>query len=199
MDSTPKIVSCVQNAATRANLIPPTEEAVQNIIGLSLHKALHRLFENDDQQFLDHLVDLYRDEYLLSNPTPSPLFTGSVDLLESLTSSQYLLAVATGKMRRGLDRMWQDTNTGHYFHASCCADEAESKPHPDMLLKILGQLDIAVDEAVMIGDTEHDMAMAESIDMARIGVTYGAQPMDKLVKHNPTAIVENINELRALL
>ena len=199
MDSTPKIVSCVQNAATRANLLPPATEAIQNIIGLSLEIALHRLFKNDDPAFIEQIISLYRDEYLYSNTTPSPLFSGSRLLLNTLKAEQRLLAVATGKMRRGLDRIWQDTDTAHYFHTSCCADEAESKPHPDMLLKILSQLNIEVNEAVMIGDTEHDMGMAQSINMPRIGVTYGAQPKEKLLKHQPLVIVDSVNDLHQWL
>ncbi|MFC6440034.1 HAD family hydrolase [Bowmanella sp. JS7-9] len=199
MDSTPRIVSCVQNAARRAGLPVPQDEAVNNIIGLSLRPALGRLFQSDDPARVEQLVDLYRDEYLYRNPTPSPLFSAALPLLTALKKQGRLLAVATGKARPGLDRVMQETQTGHYFHITRCADEARSKPHPQMLEQIIEHLQIRVDEAVMIGDTEHDMGMAAAIGMPRIGVTYGAQPAHKLEPHKPLAIIDDLQDLMAVL
>ncbi len=72
------------------------------------------------------------------------------------------LAVATGKSRRGLDRVFRESGSGAWFHASRTADETRSKPHPQMLEELLGELGVAAEEAVMIGDTEYDMEMARA-------------------------------------
>ncbi|WP_416308413.1 HAD family hydrolase [Neptunicella sp. SCSIO 80796] len=195
MDSTPKIVSSVQNAALRAGLTKPSDEQVNDIIGLSLRIGLDRIFALGNSPVMEQLVDLYRDEYLFSNQTPSPMFDGSLGLLDTLQQRQQIMAVATGKLRRGLDEVWQVTGAKHYFASSRCADEAESKPSPDMLLQLLSELGIDSQDAVMIGDTEHDMKMAEAIDMPRIGVSYGAQPPEKLHKHRPLTIVDRVDDL----
>lgn len=195
MNSTPKIVSSLQNAALRAGLNKPSDEQANNIIGLSLRIGLDRIFGLGDSPLMDQLVDLYRDEYLFTNQTPSPMFDGSLALLDILKQRKQMMAVATGKLRRGLDEVWQTTDAAHYFASSRCADEAESKPSPDMLIQLLDELNVNKHEAVMIGDTEHDMKMAEAIDMPRIGVSYGAQPREKLAKHQPLTIVNRVDEL----
>ena len=109
------------------------------------------------------------------------------------------MAVATGKARRGLSRAWQQTNTGHYFTTSRCADDAESKPSPDMLLQILDELDIQASDAVMIGDTTYDMQMAKTIGMDRIGVSYGVHAQVHLEALQPKAVVHSVSELQPLL
>ena len=109
------------------------------------------------------------------------------------------LAVATGKARRGLDRAWKQTDTGSFFSASRTADEAESKPSPDMLLQLIDELAIPASDAVMIGDTTYDMQMAKSIGMDRIGVSYGVHAQVHLEALQPKVIVHSIKELQHYL
>ncbi len=192
MDSTPKIVSCMKTAASKAGLPVPATQAVNDIIGISLRPAIARLFNLDCEKTTEAVVDIYRDEYLYHDKTPSPLFAGSLQLLQQLKQKGYQLAVATGKARPGLDRAMQETNTLDYFVTTRCADEAKSKPHPLMLEQITRSLGVQSEECVMIGDTEHDLAMAAAINMPGIGVSYGAQPPHKLTPHKPKAIVDNV-------
>jgi len=53
--------------------------------------------------------------------------------LAHLAERGYLLAVATGKSRQGLDRSLAESGLDGMFHASRCADEGFPKPHPEML------------------------------------------------------------------
>lgn len=195
MNSTPRIVSSLQQAAARTDLSVPSDEDSNNIIGLSLRIGIKRLFENISSQQEETFIEHYRDEYLFNNQTPAPLFDNTLKVLNKLKENQQMMAVATGKLRRGLVDSWSKTNTADYFSASRCADEAESKPSPDMLKQLLKHFGLKAEQAVMIGDTEHDMKMAEVIGMPRIGVTYGAQPLAKLTAHHPTAIVNEVGEL----
>jgi phosphoglycolate phosphatase len=137
---------------------------------------------------------IYKSVFVSYDQTPCPLFLGTEQLLENLTD-KYRLAVATGKARRGLERAWQQTQTKSYFVDSCCADEAESKPSPDMLLQILERQKLAPEECLMVGDTSYDMQMAQSINMPRIGVSYGVHSIGQLNQHNPVAIIDSPIEL----
>ncbi|MNH10567.1 Pyrophosphatase PpaX [compost metagenome] len=109
------------------------------------------------------------------------------------------LAVATGKSRRGLDRVLDETGLRPLFAATRGADEANSKPDPLMLTQILAELGLVPGQAVMIGDSIHDMAMAEALAMPRIGVTWGVHDRDRLQAHEPVAVVDTMDELRLLL
>jgi phosphoglycolate phosphatase len=127
------------------------------------------------------------------------LFDGVMPLLTQLSEQGALLAVATGKSRLGLNRVLAQTGLGDYFVATRCADETASKPHPLMLHELLAHTGIALDDAVMIGDTSYDMEMAQQIAMPRIGVSYGVHSVDVLQSYQPLAIVDSIYQLQEFL
>jgi len=199
MDSADKIVSCMQMAAKQCNMPIPTPEEVGHIIGISLKPAIKQLFSISDDEKADNLVAAYKDAFVSKDVTPCPLFSGTEAMLSRLKSANCTLAVATGKARRGLDRAWKQTGTGHYFSASRTADEAESKPSSDMLLQLLDELNMNISDAVMIGDTTYDMQMAKTIGMDRIGVSYGVHAQVHLEALQPIALVHSIKELEQAL
>lgn len=199
MDSGARIVSAMQTAAQRAGLLVPSDEAVKDIIGISLLPAMQILFGDMDTETEQALLTFYKQEYVERDLTPTPMFEGALSLLSALREDQRLLAVATGKARRGLRRVWQETATEHFFHTSRCGDEAESKPSADMLRQILQELHIQPSQAVMVGDTVYDMQMAEQLGMDRIAVSYGVHDRARLLTHQPVAMVDSLKELQAYL
>lgn len=199
MDSAAKIINCMQLAAKACDVPIPSADEVGHIIGISLKPAIKQLFNIDDDHLAERIVSAYKEAFVDQDATPSPLFDGVESVLEALKQQGCVLAVATGKARRGLDRAWAQTDTGRFFSASRCADDAQSKPSPDMLLQLLDELDIAVSDAVMIGDTTYDMQMAEAIDMDRVGVSYGVHAQIHLERHSPKSIVHSIDELATFL
>ncbi|GLX76754.1 haloacid dehalogenase [Thalassotalea insulae] len=199
MDSVARIVSSMQSAAKDLALEIPSAEQVREIIGLSLPKAAEILFPKLTAAIGESLHQRYKVQYKALDTTPTPLFDNAINLLEQLRQQDKLLAVATGKGRDGLERVWQMTDTKHYFHSSRCGYECQSKPHPEMLEQILAELNVRPEEAVMIGDTRHDMAMAKNANVDRIGVTYGVDDKITLAQYQPKAIVDSLFELQDLL
>jgi len=199
MDSAGKIINCMQIAAKHCSFPVPTAEEVGHIIGISLKPAIKQLFSIQDDASAERLVHAYREAFITHDTTPSPLFDGVEVMLDELTARGAILAVATGKARRGLARAWSQTGTGKYFRTSRCADDAKSKPSPDMLLQIINELNIDIADAIMVGDTTYDMQMAKSIGMARVGVSYGVHAQTHLEALKPKAIVHSISELQRFL
>ncbi|MBO1518789.1 HAD family hydrolase [Oceanisphaera pacifica] len=196
MDSVARIVSSMEAAARDCQLTVPTAAAVRDIIGLSLYKAFPILFGHLNEQETAALVAAYRRHYMELNTTPTPLFAGAEELIKSLHQAGYLLAVATGKYRVGLDAVLASTQLGGYFHATRGADQALSKPNPLMLEQILAELKLTPADAVMVGDSSYDLAMAQAIGMDRIGVTYGVHDAATLCQHTPIALIDDVRELK---
>ncbi len=199
MDSVGKIVNSVRIAAERLTLPVPTEHAAKQIIGLSLEPAFKTLFPDSTAAERELLSEHYKDVYSNVDKTPTPLFDGAELVFSTLRQRGYQLAVATGKARRGLDRMFAETKTGHHFVTSRCSDEAQSKPHPQMLQHILSELQLVPAQAVMIGDSRYDLMMAHSIEMPRIGVTHGVHGHAEFAPFNPYAVVDNLKALLDIL
>src|SRR5690606_33428084 len=127
--------------------------------------------------------------YVTGDINPSPFFAGARELLQQLHLSGALLSVATGKSRKGLDRIMRAHQVEPLFHSSRCADETRSKPEPDMLLEILDHHGLQPAQAVMIGDTGFDLEMAQRAGVASVGVTWGAHDIKRLQCHNPKICV----------
>ncbi len=199
MDSEEKIVRCFSAAATDVGLHDPGRDAVRNIIGLGLPEAMQALYPGLAATKQDQLVERYREHFLHRDRTAMPLFPGVAEGLAALVGQGYLLAVATGKARRGLDRVLEQTNTARYFTVTRCVDEACSKPHPRMLADILARTGVAADDAIMVGDTVYDMQMAASAGVAALAVSYGVHEKERLLRENPLACLDSFAAVRAWL
>lgn len=198
MDSAAAIVASVQAACADLGLEIPGDSASRYIIGLGLTDALRHLVPSLPPGRYGELVDRYRHHYL-ARDAELTLFTGAGELVRRLHGNGTLLAVATGKSRRGLERAFAATGLGAYFHASRCADETRSKPHPAMLLEIVDQLGAESARTLMIGDTVHDLDMARGAGVAAVAVTYGAHTRDALEAASPRACAASVAELTAWL
>ena len=198
MDSPGVIVSSIQNACVDIGLAAPSEKACRHIIGLGLQEALMQLLPELPEQDYPRLVDRYRHHYLAQD-ADIPLFQGAEQLVKDLHGAGYLLGVATGKSRVGLDRVLQHTGLGGYFHATRCADECFSKPHPEMLERIMDELGMTRSRTLMIGDTSHDLQMASNAGVASLAVSFGAHTRDDLLAHGPLACLDTIGELEQWL
>jgi phosphoglycolate phosphatase len=199
MDSEAKIVRCVQAAAADIGIPDPGSGAIRNIIGLGLREAMCTLFPNETDARRADLTDRYRVHFLERDETAMPLFPGVADGLHELAARGYLLAVATGKSRRGLDRVLDETGTRHLFTVSRCADEAYSKPHPQMLEEILDYTGRTAAQSLMVGDTEYDMQMARNARVAGLGVSYGVHARERLLDNGALAVADSFPEVCAWL
>lgn len=195
IDSTGHIIGAMQTAAQELRLPELSDAEVQNIIGLGLPEAILALYPELDEAARHELKLGYARHYLALNEQPPELFPGVANTLEHLKQAGHLLAVATGKSRRGLQRVLGQLDMLEFFHATRCADETRSKPHPQMLHELLAELAMPLHRAVMIGDTEYDMAMAQEIGMARIGVDYGAHAAGRLQRYAPEMILSDFAQL----
>lgn len=180
-DSTAKIIKAMQLAAQDLGWEPLPDMPIRNIIGLGLPEAISTLYPEVPLHDHERLREAYAHNFLaLDQANPSLLFPFVNDTLIHLKDQGHRLAIATGKGRKGLDRILRAMDLHDFFDATRCADETASKPHPLMLEQLLVEFGTTVEEAVMVGDTEYDMEMARVIAMPRIGVSYGAHHVDRL-------------------
>jgi phosphoglycolate phosphatase len=199
MDSVAKIVACTQAAARDLGLNVPEYDEAKQIIGLGLHEAMARLFNITAEDQVQTVAAQYRHHFLGDEPTPEVMFDGAEQLLRELESQGYLMAVATGKSRRGLDHVLDKTGLHDLFHITRCADETFSKPHPQMLFDIMDFVGVDANQALMIGDTEYDMQMAGNAGADALGVTYGVHGRQYLLENGALDCIDEISHLRGWL
>jgi len=198
MDSTALIVAAIQAACRDVGVPEPDRERAAYVIGLSLAGAMAAIAPELDQASQTRLAERYRYHFLARDHELT-LFEGARALLDELHEQGYLLAVATGKARQGLNRVLGSSGLGALFHATRCADESFSKPHPAMLLELMDELQVVPERTVMIGDTTHDLLMARNAGVVSLAMTYGAHPLAELQTEAPLAVHHSVAELREWL
>jgi phosphoglycolate phosphatase len=116
-------------------------------------------------------------------------------MLQALKARNHLLAVATGKNRRGLDDALAHSQLHGMLDATRTADETAGKPHPLMLQQLMAQLGVPPERTLMIGDTTHDLMLARNAGTARVGVSFGAHDHEAFAEHSPLFVAHSTDEL----
>lgn len=192
MDSIARIVFSMQSAARDIAWGELEEQAVRNIIGLGLPEAIDELCPGISPTQAEQLKQRYAWYFVEGSEVALNWYPGVEDGLARLASTQGMrLAVATGKSRKGLDRAFREHGIEHLFAASRTADETRSKPHPQMLAELLKELAVPAWRAVMVGDTEYDMAMARTLGMDGIAVGYGVHARERLLAYRPVVVADD--------
>ncbi|MDY6456486.1 HAD-IA family hydrolase [Acinetobacter faecalis] len=195
-DSVGQIVKSLKFAAEQFNQ-PLTDEEAKSIIGLGLPEVAQVLFPKVPELH-EQLLKCYGDHYV-EHSKGDVWFDGVAKMLQELQDLGVQLAVATGKSRKGLDRVLAQTQSTHLFRATRAASETKSKPDPLMLAEILAETEVNAESAIMVGDTSYDLEMAKNIAMPRVGVTYGVHTSEVLNLYSPLCVVQNVEELHAFL
>ena len=198
-DSIGRIVVAMGEAAVLAGRPVRDDLAIKGIIGLGLPEAIRTLYPDITTNDLIDFRQHYADCYMAMDVEPSKLFDGVLESLEAFRTEGYHLAVATGKARRGLDRVLKAHGWLDYFDATRAADETASKPDPLMLNEIMAHCAVPPARSLMVGDASFDLMMARNAGMDSVAVGYGAQALDSLRQYEPRLAIEHFSELRTWL
>ena len=190
-DSTQIITRCIQAAVKDVGGTVPTDEAAGYVIGLGLVQALAHAAPDVPPDKYPLLGERYRYHYQLHAHDLS-LFDGVLPLLVALKARGYLLAVATGKSRQGLDEVLQTVQLKSVFDASRTADKTAGKPDPKMLFELMAELGCAPDRTLMVGDTTHDLQMALNAGCPSLGVSYGAHEPSAFATLKPLHVAHSV-------
>ena len=193
-DSTAIIVRCIQAAVRDVGGTVPTDKEAAYVIGMGLMQALAHAAPDVPPERYPELGNRYRFHYVQHQDDLS-LFDGVLPLLNDLRERGHLLAVATGKSRRGLDEALHTVQLRGMFAGSRTADQTAGKPHPLMLQELMAEFDVPPERLLMIGDTTHDLQMAVNAGCASVGVSYGAHEPDVFHALNPLQVVHSVREL----
>ena len=193
-DSTAIITRSIQAAVVDVGGARPSDQDASYVIGMGLMQALAHAAPDVPASQYPLLGERYRFHYAQSMDDIT-LFNGVLELLAGLKKRNHLLAVATGKSRRGLDDALQAVELKGLFHASRTADQTAGKPDPLMLHELMEELNVPPERTLMIGDTTHDLLMAQNAGCASVGVSYGAHASASFAEFNPLYIAHSVAEL----
>ncbi len=198
MDSIATIVACTRVALHDLGVEQP-EATIRRAIGMGLRESMEIFLPGAGEEMTARLVERYRHHWLATYKDDVVPFAGVPEALAALAERGYFLAVATSKGRKGLDRELAKTGIGRLLHGSRTVDEAPAKPHPQMLLDLMAELDVGAARTLMIGDTTFDLEMARNAGTGGIGVLSGSHTAEELRSAAPLATLPGVGDLQAWL
>jgi phosphoglycolate phosphatase len=203
VDSQGDIVAAMVKAFAAVDAPLPERRTLLSIVGLSLDVAMPVLAPDLTTAAHGRMVEAYKTAYMdlraqVGVVQSSPLYDGALDVLRALHAvPDILLGIATGKSRRGLDKLIEGHGLDGLFMTQQVADFHPSKPHPSMILQAMADAGVHAQDTVMIGDTSFDMDMAAAAGVRGIGVSWGYHPREKLL-HAPH-VIDTYADLMPLL
>lgn len=197
-DSTAIITRSIQLAVADVGGTVPSDQQASYVIGLGLMQALAHAAPDVPKDKYPELGERYKFHYMRHQHDIS-LFAGVLPMLAELRAHGYLLAVATGKSRRGLDDVLRSVELREVFHATRTADETAGKPHPRMLHELMAELGVEAPRVLMVGDTTHDLQLALNAGCASVGVSYGAHEPAAFEGLKPLFVAHSVAQLRQWL
>jgi phosphoglycolate phosphatase len=202
VDSRAILKHTADEAFTALGLTPPTYDELRQIVGLSLYEGLAQLAPNLTPEQVEGLVAHNKLTFQTLHQDPDfiePLYDGAASLLERLKAEGWRIAMATGKSRRGVNTIVAMHRWADLFDSTHCADDGPGKPHPAMLIEAMRKLDARPEDTVMIGDTAHDIRMAQAAGVRAVGVSWGFHTRAELEACRPDLIADTFAELAAEL
>lgn len=197
VDSQYRIIACMNTAFQAFGLHLPAAADVRAVVGLSLEEAIARLLP-PESELVAPLAAVYRRAFLSlreSSPEPEPLYDGAAEAIRRLDAAGFLLGIATGKSRRGLDAVLAAHGLSSHFVTLQTADLHPGKPDPAMLRQAMAEAGAEGMSTVMVGDTTFDMEMARRAGAAAIGVSWGYHPPAALPPAGASAVIDGFGEL----
>ncbi len=202
VDSQHSIIASM-NAAFDVFEVPRvSRDAIRRVVGLPLLDAVAYLIPNASQDLVEGVREEYGRAWHHIRETEGldePLFPGLIETLDSLESDGWLLGVATGKSRRGLDGTLEKHNILNRFVTLQTADRARGKPHPEMVHLAMRETGVAPEKTVMIGDTTFDIEMAVQAGVMAIGVSWGYHDVEELKVTGAAEVIDTFEDLPRVL
>lgn len=202
IDSEHNIVAAMTEAWSRMELGVPDPADVRRIIGLSLLEACEVLLPWAPHQVHRSVAEAYKEAFRamrLLPDTDEPLFPGVLEALDELERDGWLLGLATGKSRRGVDHMLDSHGLHGRFVTIQTADDNPGKPNPAMLLRAAGECGIDPGRVVMVGDTAYDMAMANAARAIALGVSWGYHSLEELNQAGARMVIDSFDNLAEIM
>ena len=202
VDSRETIAACMAAGFASAGQPDPGYERTRIIVGLSLPEAVATMAPELSPALHVAITDGYRAAFQQLHADASyaePLYPGAAELLARLAAAGWRQAVATGKSRKGLDRVIAANGWGALFTSLHCSDDGPGKPRPAMVQAALAATGTPAERAVMIGDTAHDMRMGRAAGVRTLGVTWGFHTAAELEGGGADAVVSAFPQLAGAL
>ncbi|MFN3233731.1 MAG: HAD-IA family hydrolase [Alphaproteobacteria bacterium] len=180
----------------------PEEAALRALVGLNLEVTMRHLAPELSAGDHVELAQTYRLIYRrmrAAGEIDEPLFPAAKETVHALADAGYVLGIATGKGRPGVDHLIDAHGFEGVFSTIQTPNNAPGKPHPGMVEQGMAETGATRENTVVVGDTVFDIEMAQNARVTSIGVSWGFHPVSALQDAGAARLIDHFDELAPTL
>ncbi|AEV30687.1 putative phosphatase [Sphaerochaeta pleomorpha str. Grapes] len=188
MNTSPGIFDSANKAMVQLGRQPESDvKQLSKFIGPPIIQCFKNTYNLEDE-FIEQAVANYRVEYSLHGQYNAVAYPQIIETLAQLKERGYLLAVGTLKHEELATNMMQYFELAPFFSSIRGADMGSKLTKADIVKNVLSDLKIDPSDAVLIGDTTHDLIGAKDSGVKFVAVDYGfgfprgQQPIEGMLK-----------------
>ncbi len=197
IDSAPDIAHALNCATGKRGLAPFPLEQVKEMIGGGVPQLVERalLARGFPKTELMPLVGDFIGFYRENLTTRTVVYDGAREVLEQLQGEGRRLGVCTNKHHGLTLEILRQLDLAKYFGSVIGEREGRArKPNPEPLCEVIAALGASVDDAIMVGDSEADVACARAANIPAVVVNFGYSRTAPEAL-GADAVISNLNEL----
>jgi pyrophosphatase PpaX len=197
VDTVPFILEAVRDAFAGYGTCPTDAEWIAGI-GTPLRTQLASFARRPED--VEALFQRYRTFWLAHHDDRTRAFPGAVEAVASLAAAGHPIGVVTAKIEQGAYRTLRHTGLLPHVGAVVGADScANAKPHPEPVLLALARLGRPATEALLVGDSPHDIAAAKAAGARAAAALWGAAAKPALAAAGADFFLDHVRDVPALV
>lgn len=193
------ITNSVAYALKKYGIEVEEREKLYFFIGPPLNDSFKKYYGFSDEKAMEAIM-YYREYFSDKGIFENEVYDGIKELLRRVKESGRIIVLATSKPEEFALRILEHFELTEFFDvvAGASMDEKRNKKG-DVIKYALEKGCLTPEDAVMIGDREHDIFGAQENGIDTIGVLYGYGSRDELEKAGAMHIAETVDDVYALL
>lgn len=195
-DSSHGVIECINFALDEMGLDRATYDAACRTIGLSLHETFLTLGEHHEAQRCEEFHQLFvqRAEIVMANSTV--LYDSVPAMVAALRGLDLRLGIVSTKYRSRIEAVLTREAMRDGFDVVIGGEDVEHhKPHPQGLLRAMGQLECSPESVVYVGDSVVDAQLAQRAGVPLVVVLSGVTPPEHFAGYETLAMLESVSQL----
>ena len=201
LDTVPDIAAALNRALAALGLPTHEEKTVEAFLGGGIRDAVNKATpEGTDEETIQRVLDLYRDDYVAHCTEKTALYGGVRDMVERFAARGIPMVVLSNKTEATAQKIIRHFFPDGEFRAVFGrVPERPLKPHTDAAKPVMDTLQLKPEEIAYAGDSNTDILFAKAVGMLPIATPWGYRSREELVEAGAKLIAEKAADIFDLL
>jgi len=161
VDSRLDVANAINHALEQLGHAALPHETIYRFVGNGIQRSIERILDTEAPDLVEQAIQLYRSHYGQHLLDHTVLYPHVEETLAAFRHKKK--AIISNKRQEPSVAILNGLGISHHFNMILGGDQVEEKkPAPEAVLRALDQLEVAPQDAIMIGDSPDDIQAGRS-------------------------------------